>query len=90
MRPTLKPDRAKCPERTLALNGAAWYRLRKLVLHEQPLCPVCLRALRVVPSTDVHHLDDDASNNLRENLEAWCHSCHSKETRRNILKITSN
>jgi 5-methylcytosine-specific restriction protein A len=84
--PKMKPDRIKCPERTLKLNSAAWQRLRRLVLSEQPLCPLCRAAGEYVASTDVHHVDDDASNNLRSNLVGWCHSCHSKETRRNQLR----
>lgn len=86
-KPAMKQAHRKqlTPNRTLALNGAAWQRLRQLVLSEQPLCPLCRAGGRYVTSTDVHHLDDDASNNLRSNLVAWCHSCHSKETRRNQL-----
>lgn len=82
---TFKPDRVKCPQRTLKLNGAAWRRLRTLVLREQPICPLCAAEGRIEPSTDVHHVDDNAGNNQRSNLVAWCHSCHSKETRKNQL-----
>ena len=87
-RPSLKQAQRKqlTPNRTLALNGATWQKLRRVVLSEQPLCPLCLARGRYVPSTDVHHVDDDASNNLRSNLVAWCHSCHSKETRHNQLR----
>ena len=78
------PDRVKLltPNRTLALNGAAWRRLRALVLTEQPLCHECEQFGRVRVSVDVDHVDDDASNNLRSNLRGMCHSCHSKKTAR--------
>lgn len=68
--------------RTLALNGAAWARLRRLVLSEQPLCPECERIGQLVAASDVDHIDNDASNNERSNLVGLCRRHHSEKTAR--------
>lgn len=68
------------PNRTLALNSAAWLRLRKLVITEQPLCAHCQRSGRIRPGNEVDHIDDDASNNERSNLVNLCRPCHSVKT----------
>jgi 5-methylcytosine-specific restriction protein A len=68
--------------RTLALNGAAWGKLRTLVLSEQPLCADCMKQGLLTPATDVDHHDNDASNNERSNLVGLCHYCHSVKTAR--------
>ncbi|MBA4142307.1 MAG: HNH endonuclease [Nitrosospira sp.] len=65
----------------MALNGAAWARLRRLVLSEQPLCRECQREGRIRASLDVDHIDNDASNNDLSNLAGMCHSHHSRKTR---------
>lgn len=66
--------------RTLALNGAAWRRLRALVLDDEPLCRHCYQYGRVNMATDVDHINNDPSDNRRENLQALCHPCHSRKT----------
>lgn len=68
--------------RTLALNGAAWRKLRARVLAEQPMCADCYNAGRLTLATDVDHADNDPSNNERSNLIGLCHACHSAKTRR--------
>ena len=68
--------------RTLALNGATWAKLRRLVLSEQPLCADCERRGRIVPAREVDHVDNDASNNDRSNLVGLCSPCHSAKTQR--------
>lgn len=78
---TLK-DKQLSNGRTLALNGAAWRKLRALVLAEQPLCQDCMRRGLIVPATDVDHADNDASNNDRSNLVGLCKPCHSYKTAR--------
>lgn len=57
---------------------ARWRRVRAMVLAEEPLCRECLRQGRVVPATDVHHIDGNVRNMRRENLEPLCHECHSR------------
>lgn len=74
--------------RTLALNGAAWGRLRALVLDDEPLCRRCYEHGRITAATDVDHIDNDASNNERSNLQGLCHECHSRKTAEDMGKVT--
>lgn len=73
-------DKQKANGRTLALDGAAWRKLRSLVLSEVPLCENCNARGLIVFATDVDHKDNDPSNNERSNLASLCHSCHSLKT----------
>ena len=66
--------------RLLALDGAAWRKLRAVVLSEQPLCEYCAKQGYTVPATDVDHMDNDPSNNERSNLSSLCHLHHSLKT----------
>lgn len=68
--------------RTLALNGATWAKLRRLVMGEQPLCSHCLQRGLIVTGNEVDHIDNDAGNNLRSNLVNLCRACHSSKTQR--------
>lgn len=58
--------------------GATWRRLRKLVLHRDPLCRGCGRA----PSTDVDHVVARArgGEDTMENLQGLCSRCHGLKT----------
>lgn len=76
---TLSERRAETG-RTLALNGAAWRRLRASVLSEQPLCKHCMARGYVVTASEVDHADGDPSNNERGNLQSLCKPCHSSKT----------
>ena len=64
--------------------GGSWRRWRLMVLAEEPLCRECLAAGRVTPATDVDHIVPlaDGGTNERGNLQALCHSCHSRKTAR--------
>ena len=73
-------DKQQANGRTLALDGAAWRKLRASVLADSPLCEHCSKRGLIVLATDVDHIDDDASNNDRDNLASLCHSCHSRKT----------
>ena len=62
----------------------AWKILRRRVLFEQPLCSCGDLAV------DVHHrhaLADGGAELSRENLEALCRSCHSRQTRLEQLAL---
>lgn len=60
--------------------GAAWQRMRTIVLSEEPLC----RACRSQPSTDVDHIIPVAHRPdlrlARSNLQGLCGSCHRAKT----------
>lgn len=51
-----------------------------MFLRGHPLCEECLRYGKVTPATDVHHKDGNVENTNEDNLEALCHSCHSRHT----------
>lgn len=72
--------------RTLALNGAAWRKLRHMVLTEQPLCPHCAALGHAVLAKEVDHIDNDPRNNLRSNLVGLCKVHHGQKTRRAELE----
>lgn len=88
---THKPRRALPPqhgtlkarqgERTLALNGATWRRLRAAVLTRDPLCPRCRYAGYIVPAVEVDHIDNDPTNNTLGNLVGLCKMHHGQKTR---------
>lgn len=71
--------------RTLALNGAAWRRLREVILSRDPLC-VCGCGQ---PSTDVDHIDNDPTNNDLDNLAGMAAACHSRKTQADLGKRVS-
>lgn len=63
--------------------GYRWRQLRMMVLAAQPLCadPYHIHPLPVL-ATDVDHvvpLDAGGTDEL-DNLQALCHSCHSRKT----------
>lgn len=62
-------------------SSAKWKHTRNKVLAEEPLCP-CGEL-----STDVHHIvdmDEGGDPWARSNLQALCHACHSRITRREM------
>ena len=65
--------------RVLPLNSAAWRKLRKQVLAEEPLCRHCAAQGLTVPATEVDHMNG-AADNSREALQALCKPCHSIKT----------
>lgn len=70
---------ARRERETWANYGAEWPTLRRNVLREEPYCRLC-PAL----STDVDHIVPlrHGGTNARVNLQALCHSCHSRKTAR--------
>ena len=66
--------------RRYATNDTRWRLLRKKQLHRQPLCESCHSIGLVVPATVVDHIDGNAFNNDKENLQSMCWSCHSRKT----------
>lgn len=64
--------------------GYRWAQLRKRFLFDHPLCAKCLSEGRAVAATDVDHIvphrGDQALMWDESNLQALCHSCHSRKT----------
>ena len=65
--------------RLLPLNSAAWQRLRRSVLAEQPLCQYCPPDV-VTPANTVDHANNNPADNTRSNLVSCCVPCHSLKT----------
>lgn len=88
--PTMKPrtkgkslkQRQQETGRTLALDSPAWRKLRASVLREQPLCACGCHGL----ATDVDHINNDPTDNRRENLQGLAHECHSRKTQQDMGK----
>lgn len=80
---TLKQKR-EANGRTLALDGAAWRKLRAYVLDSEPLCRDCTRRGLTVIATDLDHRDNNPANNDLLNLVPLCHACHSRKTARDM------
>lgn len=70
--------------RTLALDGAAWRKLRTLVLSSEPLCRHCTARGLTVIATDLDHRDNNPANNDLLNLMPLCHECHSRKTAKDM------
>ena len=76
---TLK-DKQESNGRILALDGAAWRKLRAHVLAGEPLCRHCTARGLTVVATDLDHRDNDPTNNEATNLTPLCRECHSRKT----------
>lgn len=65
-------------------NTTAWRKLRAHVLRQAPLCRLCAGRGLAVPAVDVDHITPVADGGApfdQNNLQALCHSCHSRKTR---------
>lgn len=56
--------------------------VRPRQLAKEPLCRFCEEKRRVVPATEVDHIDGNSRNNDPDNLRSLCHDCHSGRTAR--------
>lgn len=77
-------DKQESNGRTLALDGAAWRKLRAYVLACEPMCRHCTQQGALTIATDVDHRDNNPSNNELVNLVPLCHECHSRKTARDM------
>ena len=66
--------------RALATNSAAWRKIRAAVLAAEPLCRICASKRRITAASCVDHIDGDAHNNDRANLQSLCSKCHNRKT----------
>ena len=60
--------------------GARHRRIREVVRREEPLCMECLKTGQVTPSNEMEHIDGNALNTERANLQMLCKACHSRKT----------
>ncbi len=61
--------------------GANWQKLRRMVLNNEPLCRRCKeKENKLTSAKEVHHIDNDSSNNALDNLMPLCSRCHSTIT----------
>ncbi len=74
--------KARQSRRAWHTGDARWRALRAEVLREQPLCVQCARAGRLRLASVVDHVDGNAMNNERSNLQPLCSSCHAVKTAR--------
>lgn len=78
-RPAGQPARDDRPSASKRGYGAAWRRLRAVVLAEKPVCEGCGRE----SATDVDHKirrGEPGGTDDMANLVALCHRCHSIKT----------
>lgn len=67
--------------------GAAWEKLRKLILQRDAyLCQPCREAGKLTPAKSVDHIVPKAKGGTDDpgNLRAICHDCHDAKTRRDL------
>jgi 5-methylcytosine-specific restriction protein A len=55
-----------------------------MVLRREPLCRECRKLDILTPATDIDHVTPRSAGGSDEvdNLQALCHSCHSRKTAR--------
>lgn len=66
--------------RALHTDTKVWRAIRAQVLTEQPLCLICQMQGKIEPAVHVDHIDNDAHNNERSNLQGLCARHHSEKT----------
>ena len=62
--------------------GTEWRRVRGRYISQHPLCEECLKAGKLTPATEVHHILPLSRGGTHEekNLMALCKPCHSRIT----------
>ena len=84
LRPPLHRPRSTTPRPCAAARGYGhrWRKLRLAYLAEHPVCVTCLVEGRVVEAVHVDHVRarEAGGSDGEDNLQALCHSCHSRKT----------
>lgn len=64
--------------------GSRWEKLRRIILHQRPLCVLCEKRGRITAATVVDHIvahkGDSTLFWALDNLQPLCASCHSTKT----------
>ena len=60
--------------------GARHRQIREVVRREEPLCRECLKNGLLTPSNEMDHIDGDAFNTTRVNLQMLCKHCHAQKS----------
>ena len=64
-------------------KGRQWQKVRRIILHKQPLCVICHSKGRYTTANTIDHIQPinkgGAVYNL-ENLQALCSSCHNSKS----------
>jgi len=62
--------------------GSAWRKIRNRYIKVHPLCEECLKAERLTPAQEVHHILPlgHGGTNDDSNLMSLCKPCHSRIT----------
>ena len=60
--------------------GARHRQIRGIVRREEPLCRECLKTGLLTPSNEMDHIDGDAFNTARVNLQMLCRHHHSQKS----------
>lgn len=74
--------RGRQGRRALCTNDPRWRALRATVLREEVLCVMCHKIGRIRVATVVDHINGDAMDNDRSNLQSLCVRCHAVKTAR--------
>ena len=82
----IKQTSIKREERNEVYTSTRWGKLRLSYLQQHPLCELCLKEDKVVPSVDVHHITSfmSTTDHLKrrslaynpKNLMSLCKKCH--------------
>lgn len=68
--------------------GAAWRKLRRMVLNRDPLCVKCKANGKLVYASEADHIipKSRGGRDSLVNLQGLCKRCHSKKTRKENAK----
>jgi 5-methylcytosine-specific restriction protein A len=76
-------NRTRTDKDLVSLYGTQrWKKLRRMKLHQDPLCEICKKEGKIVAAELVHHIAEAKDNpemffNMN-NLQCLCESCHNR------------
>jgi len=73
-------DADRDPKAVKFYGSKRWRNIRTAKLNRSPLCERCLSIeKRIEQAVTVHHINGNIADNVDENLQSLCLSCHSKK-----------